>query len=911
MKMKFQFKPSGKAGGKLAKLCKRAGAISMAAALLVTSGSFSNLQIAKAYTNPESNVTHWGTFYIYAFNKNETDAIGKEIYPAPGKDVQEAYNHDSSIFDWGNDDGTGHNSYIKLTSLKEVSSTDANGDRSKVWRYAFKWQAYSESNYYYISEYCEKALNKGKIYSDIKIAENGGNVTGAKEYDMFEAEPGYITSSVRYTDENGSKLPVNWSNINEYFDDSDGLTSINVNFYASWEKCTHKNAAGKDLKTYKANMNGTHVATCSQCRLSETENCTLTEESHKDATCTEDSTEILKCTACGQKVTTHEAIAKGHTLSNPEFTFSDDGQTVSYRQYCSTCKALVNSGENSTADSGITITSRTKVPATCTTKGTTTYTASVVINGKSYSASKDVVDIPMTDHKWSIKQYRDKDGVEAGEEYQVCADCHTERTIGYRVWIDPMEALLNGIAFTNGYGYYAVGQGVTIEGLPSDIGSVNGYSTPYYEYEGVNCGSTCNFTMPDHPVIVKIVADPNNYIVTFSLKHAAAVSAMSYRFGTGITELPIPTVDNGYEFLGWYDNPDYTGEPITGISDADYGNKELYGKVAGKAYAISYMNGNTCYEKESYITVAENAPKKYTSGQITTLPGKTEVTISNDNYEFDGWYLSADCTGDRVTTINSDESGTKVFYASIEEKGKSDLDDNSGSDQTDDIGDIEMSQYIDIAGGILSGYTASAIDGMVKLPTATQISKTGYAFNGWYTDPELTNGPVTDLSVKQIKDGVKVYAKWISTAAIKTSPSPNPTAPANNMSPNTTKINIAMKEEKVRTVGGIRYAMTSRKTCKVVKATNKKLKKAVVQEKVKFVINGKTVSAKVTSINKNAFKGCKKLKKLTIKSKYIKTIGKQAFKGVSKKCSIKAPKKKYKIYKSCLKKAGFKGKVKK
>ena len=74
-----------------------------------------------------------------------------------------------------------------------------------------------------------------------------------------------------------------------------------------------------------------------------------------------------------KKVTTHEAIAKGHTLSNPEFTFSDDGQTVSYRQYCSTCKALVNSGENSTADSGITITSRTKVPATCTTKGTTTY----------------------------------------------------------------------------------------------------------------------------------------------------------------------------------------------------------------------------------------------------------------------------------------------------------------------------------------------------------------------------------------------------------------------------------------------------------------------------------------------------------------------------------------------------------
>lgn len=268
MKMKFQFKPSGKAGGRLAKLCKRVGAISMAAALLVTSGSFSNLQIAKAYTNPDPNyATYWGTFYIYAFNKNETDAIGKEINPAPGKDVQEAYNNDSSIFDWSNNDGIGHNSYIKLTGLKEVSSTDANGDQVKVWRYTFKWQAYSEGNYGCISEYCEKALNKGKIYSDIKIDGNGGNVTGSKEYDMFEAEPGYITSSVRYTDENGSKLPVNWSNINEYFNDSDGLNSINVNFYTSWEKCTHKNAAGKDLKTYKANTNGTHVATCSQCGL--------------------------------------------------------------------------------------------------------------------------------------------------------------------------------------------------------------------------------------------------------------------------------------------------------------------------------------------------------------------------------------------------------------------------------------------------------------------------------------------------------------------------------------------------------------------------------------------------------------------------------------------------------------------
>lgn len=40
-------------------------------------------------------------------------------------------------------------------------------------------------------------------------------------------------------------------------------------------------------------------------------------------------------------------------------------------------------------------------------------------------------------------------------------------------------------------------------------------------------------------------------------------------------------------------------------------------------------------------------------------------------------------------------------------------------------------------------------------------------------------------------------------------------------------------------------------------------------------ING--VSGKVTAIGNNAFKGCKKLKKVSINSVYLTTIGKSAF----------------------------------
>ena len=53
---------------------------------------------------------------------------------------------------------------------------------------------------------------------------------------------------------------------------------------------------------------------------------------------------------------------------------------------------------------------------------------------------------------------------------------------------------------------------------------------------------------------------------------------------------------------------------------------------------------------------------------------------------------------------------------------------------------------------------------------------------------------------------------------------------------------------------------------------------------------------KVKKISKRAFYQCKKLKTVTFQGKQLKTVGKQAFKGISKKALIKAPKAKIKKY---------------
>lgn len=78
--------------------------------------------------------------------------------------------------------------------------------------------------------------------------------------------------------------------------------------------------------------------------------------------------------------------------------------------------------------------------------------------------------------------------------------------------------------------------------------------------------------------------------------------------------------------------------------------------------------------------------------------------------------------------------------------------------------------------------------------------------------------------------------------------------------------------------------------------------------KIKSVIIGKNI----TKIGKQAFYDCRKLKRITIKTKKLnsKFIGNKAFKGIFKKARIKVPKSKMKIYKRFIKTKGVTSKVK-
>lgn len=68
-----------------------------------------------------------------------------------------------------------------------------------------------------------------------------------------------------------------------------------------------------------------------------------------------------------------------------------------------------------------------------------------------------------------------------------------------------------------------------------------------------------------------------------------------------------------------------------------------------------------------------------------------------------------------------------------------------------------------------------------------------------------------------------------------------------------------------------------------------------------------TIGKNVKKIGKEAFSGCKKLNKITIKSTVLKSVGKNAIKGIKKDANIKVPKKQYSKYKTLFKsKTGYK-----
>ena len=250
-------------------------------------------------------------------------------------------------------------------------------------------------------------------------------------------------------------------------------------------------------------------------------------------------------------------------------------------------------------------------------------------------------------------------------------------------------------------------------------------------------GSNGKFYAPGDSVpaeVTKLTAQwtAPTYAVTLNTNGGTINSGnvTSYTYGVGAT---LPTAGDmtytGHTFVGWYDNENLTGSPVTAIGGTETGNKEYWAKWEANAYTVT-LNTNGGTINSGNVT-------EYTYGVGATLP--TDVTRTG--YTFKGWYDNEGLTGFPVTAISNTETGNKEYWAKWEANTYTvTLNTNGGT----------------INSGNVTGYTYGV---GATLPTADDMTYTGYTFKGWYDNEGLTGSPVT--AIGDTETGNKEYwAKW-------------------------------------------------------------------------------------------------------------------------------------------------------
>ena len=236
---------------------------------------------------------------------------------------------------------------------------------------------------------------------------------------------------------------------------------------------------------------------------------------------------------------------------------------------------------------------------------------------------------------------------------------------------------------------------------------------------------------------------PNQYTVDYNLVGVGATkpSPIPKTYGTPLAEgaLQAPTnIPSGYEFLGWFRSYDSTtgnyGTEWIGADDLTTGTttQVIYAKWK-RAIVYNVL-------KNGVDIGATSVPSKEITGPTTYKLPNTTAT----GYIFGGWYREAACTnlvGAYDTEITVSDPTTfyakwtavsyKIYYKNV------------------DGSSITYGEYV-----------TKTYGSTTTLNTAP--TKTGYVFNGWFTDDVSFNNSydgTTDIASTQ-DDDKNIYAKW-------------------------------------------------------------------------------------------------------------------------------------------------------
>ncbi|MBP5582574.1 MAG: InlB B-repeat-containing protein, partial [Bacteroidales bacterium] len=414
-------------------------------------------------------------------------------------------------------------------------------------------------------------------------------------------------------------------------------------------------------------------------------------------------------------------------------------------------------------------------------------------------------DVTKTGHSF-VGWYADEDFNSA--EFSAIAVNETGDKTFYAKWtVDNYSILYNingGMINKDELDEYTYGFGAE---LPTDVtrtgytfvgwyDNVNLIGTPFTEITEEDFGNK-SFYAKWNTNIYAIEYDVNGGTINSG-------NVTSYQYGSDVI-LPTDVTRQGYTFTGWhFVAQDMTEEEgavaIMQVSSIDFGDKTYYAWWTNNTYTITYFTDQGTINEEPTIT--------YTYGEVTTLP--TDVT--REGYTFAGWFSNSSYSGSSVLTVPATETGNKEFWARWEVNSYAVTLDVDGGDinsgnvasytynvltilpqdvtkvghtfegwfdsenqkvtqiSKGTIGDVTFTAHwtaktysvtLQTNNGTIStgNVTSYTFGTAVALPTKEQISKTGYAFDGWYDYSSCRGTAQTGISA-DATGNKSFWAKW-------------------------------------------------------------------------------------------------------------------------------------------------------
>lgn len=260
-------------------------------------------------------------------------------------------------------------------------------------------------------------------------------------------------------------------------------------------------------------------------------------------------------------------------------------------------------------------------------------------------------------------------------------------------------------------------------------------SQEYMTHDGWYVGSTKvnagSYTVRDS-IVLTAHWSYTDYPVTYNLNGGtnAASNVATYTVNDEVT-LADPSRDY-CEFAGWYDNEDFNGTAVTGITAGSSGAKIFYAKWNPTEYTITYV-----LDDKGTNAAANPSTYNIDTDDIILAPA------ASDDYGFGGWFTTSTFTGTQTAKIEKGSHGDITLYARWAEKRNVTYESDHGT---------QPEAIVVAEGTVLSDVQIS------------DLTDADYFFKGWYTEETYTNKVEADAYT--VGSDVTLYAKWVKKCRI-------------------------------------------------------------------------------------------------------------------------------------------------